>query len=101
MAASDRKDDLHEYAGGWMTERKGTDAPPFLKLTYIVVAVGCIAYAWLFMNGEVNHDTRGALVRQFNETTGHADGFMYVVVAIAVVFALVLWKFAFSKPHQD
>ncbi len=101
MAASDPERKLHEYAGGWMTERKGTDAPPFLKLAYIVVAAGCLAYAWLFMNGEVNHDTRGALVRQFNQATGDANTFMYVVIAIAVVFVLVLWRFAFSKPHED
>ena len=101
MAAGDPKQELHEYADGWITERKGTDAPPFLKLTYIVVAVGSIAYAWMFMNGEVSHDTRGALVRQFNDATGTANGFMYAVIAVAVVFAVVLWRFAFSRAHQD
>jgi len=101
MAANDPKGDLHEYAGGWMTERKGTDAPPFLKLAYIVVAAGCIGYALLFMNGEVNNESRGALVRQFNEATGTANGFMYFVVVLAVVFALILWRFAFSAPHED
>jgi hypothetical protein len=99
--ASDPRGDVKEYAGGWMTERKGTDAPPFLKLAYVVVVVGCIAYAILYMNGEVDHETRGALVRQFNAATTQANGFMYLVVGLAVLFAVVLWWFAFSKPHDE
>ncbi len=99
-AEGPRADDLHEYAGGWMTERKGTDAPMFLKASYVVVATGCILYALVYMNGEVTHETRGVLVRQLNDATGTANGFMYFVAAIAGLFALVLWRFAFRKPHD-
>ena len=44
---------IKEYAGGWITEREGTDVPPFLKLAYIVIAGGCLAYFFLYMNGEI------------------------------------------------
>jgi len=101
MAANDPNGDLHEYAGGWMTERKGTDVSSFLKLSYIVVAAGAIGYAWLYMNGEVNNESRGALVRQFVAETSTANAFMYFVIALAVVFAIVLWRFAFTQPHED
>ena len=101
MATVEKRDDVKEYAGGWITERKGTDAPVFLKITYVVVALGCLAYALVYMNGEVGHATRGALVQQFNQATGTANGFMYFVAALAAVFALALWKFAFSKPHDE
>ena len=30
--------ELHEYAGGWMTERKGTDVPIFLKVVSPIIA---------------------------------------------------------------
>jgi hypothetical protein len=100
VSGNDVRPELKEYAGGWITERKGTDVPPFLKLSYVVVALGAIAYAILYMNGEVNSASRGALVREFNATTGTANAFMYAVVALVVVFALVLWRVAFSKPHD-
>ena len=35
----DVPEDLKEYAGGWMTERKGTDAPAFLKLAFPVIGL--------------------------------------------------------------
>ncbi len=94
-------DNVKEIAGGWMTERKGTDVPKFLKFAYIVIALGAIAYLFLFMNGEVNHSTRGFLVRQFNAATTSANGFMYVVAGMIVIFLIILVKFAFSKVHED
>ncbi|MGB9234843.1 MAG: hypothetical protein WCC04_10550 [Terriglobales bacterium] len=94
-------EDLKSYADGWMTEKKGTEIPAFLKATYIVVACGCLVYLLAFMNGEVNHSTRGALVRQFNAVTGTANGFMYTVAALIAIFAIVTVKFAFSKFHED
>lgn len=100
---SENKDnkDLKEYADGWITERKGTDVPTFLKFAYIVIAFGCMAYMVVYMNGEVNHADRGVLVRAFNAVTGSANGFMYAVVGIGVIYAIILVVFAFRKPHED
>jgi SNF family Na+-dependent transporter len=84
-----------------MTEKKGTEIPAFLKATYIVVAGGCLIYLIIFMNGEISHSTRGVLVQQFNKVTGTANGFMYLVAAMIVVFAIITVKFAFSKFHED
>ena len=67
----------------------------------MVIAGGCLAYFFIFMNGEVNHSTRGALVRQFNAVTGSANGLMYFVAALIVIFAIITVKFAFSKSHDD
>ena len=93
--------DLKEYADGWITERKGTDVPTFLKFAYIVIAGGCLAYFFIYMFGEVNHSTRGALVRQFNAATQSSSGLMYFVAALIVVFAVIVVKFAFGKVHED
>jgi len=94
-------DEIKSYADGWMTEKKNTEIPAFLKLTYIVVAFGALVYFLVFMNGEINHSTRGVLVQQFNKVTGTANGFMYFVAALIVIFALITVKFAFSKFHED
>lgn len=90
-----------DYAGGWITERKGTDVPMFLKFAYIVIAGGAFAYFFIFMFGEVDHSTRGALVRQFNAATQSSSGLMYVIGAMIAIFALILVKFAFGKLHED
>ena len=93
--------DIKNYADGWMTEKKNTEIPAFLKFAYIVIAAGCLIYFLVFMNGETGHSTRGALVRQFNAVTGTADTFMYIVAAMIVIFAIITVKFAFSKFHED
>ena len=36
----EQKNELKDYADGWITERKGTDVTGFLKLAYIVIAGG-------------------------------------------------------------
>jgi hypothetical protein len=84
-----------------MTERKGTDAPPFLKAAYIVIVLGCLTYLAVYMNGEVNHADRGVLVQQFNAATEGSDGFMWFVLALGVIMLVVLAKYAFSKVHED
>jgi hypothetical protein len=101
MADQKTQNDIKEYADGWITERKGTDIPAFLKFSYIVIAGGAFAYLFLFMNGEVDHATRGALVRQFNAATQSSTGFMYFVAALIAIFAVITIKFAFSKFHGD
>ena len=93
--------DIHEYADGWISERKGTGVPTFLKFAYIVIMAGVIAYFFLYMFGEVNHSDRGVLVRQFNQMTQSSPGFMYAVIAMVVVYAIVVIAFAFKAVHKD
>jgi len=93
--------EIHQYADGWITERKGTGVPTFLKFAYIVIMAGVIGYFFLYMNGEVNHSDRGALVRQFNSVTHSSSGFMYAVAAMVVVYAVVVVAFAFKAVHKD
>ncbi len=93
--------DIHEYADGWISERKGTGVPAFLKFAYIVILVGVIGYFFIYMNGEVNHSDRGALVRQFNSVTQSSPGLMYAVVAMIVIYALIVVAFAFKAVHKD
>jgi len=93
--------EVTDYAGGWITERKGTEIPRFLKFAYVVIAAGCLAYFFVFINGEVKHSTRGVLVQQFNRVTGTANGFMYFVAALIVIFAVITVTFAFRKFHED
>ncbi|HTR23772.1 MAG TPA: hypothetical protein VMI10_07290 [Terriglobales bacterium] len=98
---SQGSNEIKSYADGWITERKGTEIPAFLKFCYIIIAGGALAYFFVFMNGEVNHSTRGALVRQFNSVTQSSRGLMYFVAALIVIFAIITVKFAFSKFHED
>lgn len=93
--------DIHEYADGWISERKGTGVPAFLKFAYIVIMAGVIGYFFLYMFGEVNHSDRGALVRQFNQATQSSAGFMYMVVGMVVVYAVIVIAFAFKAVHKD
>jgi len=92
---------IHEYADGWISERKGTGVPAFLKFSYIVIAAGVIGYFFLYMNGEVDHSTRGALVRQFNQVTQSSPAFMYAVIAMVAIFAVIVVVFAFKAVHKD
>ncbi len=92
--------ELHEYAGGWMTERKGTDAPIFLKIVSPIIAACAVLYLIVFMNGEVGNATRGRLVQQFNAATMSSSGFMYVVAALIAVYVVILGMFMFGKSEQ-
>ena len=99
MADKKPTEEVEDYAGGWITERKGTDIPAFLKFCYVVIAAGVISYFFIYMNGEVNSDSRGALVRQFDAMTSTANGFMYFVVALIVIYAIITILFALRKAH--
>jgi SNF family Na+-dependent transporter len=94
-------DGIKEYADGWISERKGTGVPTFLKFAYIVIIAGVIGYLFVFMNGEVNHSDRGVLVRQFNSVTQSSPGFMYAVIAMVAIYAVVVVAFAFKAVHKD
>lgn len=96
-----KPEELNELAGGWITERKNTQIPTFLKFAYIFIAGGAFAYFLFFMNGDVNHSTRGPLVRQMNQSTQSSNGFMYFVAALILIFAVTAIVFAFKKSHED
>ncbi len=93
--------EIHEYVDGWISERKGTGVPTFLKFAYIVIMAGVIGYFFVYMNGEVNHSDRGALVRQFNQMTQSSPAFMYAVAVLVVIYAAVVIAFAFKAVHKD
>ena len=97
----EKKSELKEYAGGWITERKETGIPTFLKLAFPVISIAMIVYLVVYMNGEVNHSTRGTFVQQLNAVTGTADSFMYMVGGMIVVYLIILVAFLFGKPHQE
>jgi len=94
---SDKKNELKEYAGGWITERQGTEVPGFLKVAFPIIGLGCVSYFIFFMNGEVNHEDRGPLVQKMNQATTSADGLMYFVAALALVFVVTVVLFAIRK----
>jgi len=93
----EEKPEIKEYADGWITEKEGTDIPIFLKGVYVVWGLGCASYPLLYMNGEVDHSDRGALVRAMNDATTTADGFMMAVTAMAFVYVLCVLFFAFRS----
>jgi len=94
------KSKLKDYAGGWITEREGTDIPTFLKFAYIVIAGGAIGYFFIYMYGEVDHSERGPLVRALNAATEASGGLMYAIAALIVIFGIITVAFSFRKPHE-
>jgi hypothetical protein len=91
--------EVKDYAGGWITEKKGTEVPPFLKLAFPVIGLSCTAYLVVYMNGETTHSDRGALVQAFNKVTGGADSLMFLVAALALVFVVTVVLFSVRKSH--
>ena len=101
MAETEPEKDIHEYAGGWITERKDTEVPGFLKLAIVVISGGCLAYFFLYMYGETRNEERGMLVQQLNAATESSAAFMYLVAALIVIFAVIVAVFAIRKsPHE-
>ena len=88
---------IHDYAGGWISEREGTEVPGFLKLAIIVITGGCLTYFFLYMYGEVRHEERGMLVQQLNAATQSSAAFMYLVAAMIAIFAVIVAIFAIRK----
>lgn len=103
MSEQDKKSgqELKEYADGWMTERKGTDAPGFLKMVFPIIGLGCTAYLVMQMYGDTGHATRGPLVQQFNAATRTNPGLMYGIALVALIYVAIVAVFAFRKPHED
>jgi SNF family Na+-dependent transporter len=99
--AQEPETDIQQYADGWITERKGTGVPTFLKFAYIVIVAGVLGYFLIYMNGEVNHSDRGVLVRQFNQATQSSPLLMYAVLALIAVYAVIVVVFGFKAVHKD
>lgn len=97
MSEDKEKEELKEYADGWITERKGTDAPMFLKVAFLIIPLGCLTYLFVYMNGETFHSERGPLVAAFNKATGTANGFMYFVAVLILIYLAILVSFAWKK----
>jgi hypothetical protein len=95
------KQELHDYAGGWIQERSGTDVPGFLKLAFPIIGLFSVGYLIVFMNGEVNHSDRGALVQKFNQATQSSSGLMYAIAAMALVYVLITVIFAIRKGMKE
>ena len=93
--------ELKDYAGGWIQERKGTDAPAFLKMAFPIIGLSCTAYLVIYMYGEIEHSERGPLVRQFNQISQTSPALMYIVAALALIYVLLVVKFAISKFKED
>jgi hypothetical protein len=98
-----KPDEIHEIAGGWITERAGTPIPGFLKLAYVGFACFGLTYLFTYWKGETDNASRGALVQQFNATTGDPGGLILGVIAVAVAsFAAGLWFYAIvRKPTNE
>ncbi len=99
MASDNQKQEIKDYADGWIQEREGTDAPPFLKAAFVVIGLSCTAYLFLFMNGEIDHSDRGPLVRAFNAISNSADGLMTMVGFMMLIYVAIVAVFAFRKMH--
>jgi hypothetical protein len=101
MSEEKSKPEIKEYAGGWITERKGTEVPGFLRIAFPIIGLGCTAYFIAYMNGETSHEDRGKLVQIFNQATTSADGLMYAVAGMALIFVIIVVMFAFSRSHEE
>jgi len=95
------KDELKQYADGWMTETKGSDVPGFLKLAFPVIGLCATAYIVLQMYGDVGHATRGPLVAQFIKATETSPGLQYAVMALALVYVAITVAFVFRPFKED
>jgi hypothetical protein len=91
---------VHDIAGGWITEKAGTEVPAFLRIVYVVVAASAAAYLILYMYGEVNHSERGPLVKQFNLSTFTSEPLMYGIAVLVLLFFVGVSVYAAQKGHD-
>ncbi len=102
MKTESNDDKVHELAGGWITERKGMPIPWFLKLAYVGFSLFGLYYLFTYFRGEVDHSTRGELVRTFNETVAPVGmawiGALGLILGIFVVG--LLWFALVSKGEE-
>lgn len=100
MANKETPVEVSDYAGGWITERKNTSIPTFLKATYVAFALGTVSYLVIYMYGETSHSDRGPLVKQFNSATQTSESLMYMVAGMAALFFALLIAFAWREPKE-
>ena len=98
-----KPDEVHEMAGGWITERAGTPIPTFLKMAYVGFTLFALVYLRNYWRGEVDNASRRPLVQEFNATTGDPGLLIFGVIAVCVaLFAAGLWYYAIvRKPANE
>jgi hypothetical protein len=96
------KNDIHELAGGWITERKNTPIPAFLKLSYVGFCLFGLVYLYRYWAGETAHETRGPLVQQANQVmeTPGAGWHAAIYLCLAAFVALLTW-YVFVRRSGD
>ena len=101
MTEKPEKGELHELAGGWITERVGMPIPGFLKLAYIFFGLFGIYYLFAYWKGDVAHATRGPLVKEINEVMVSPGGpWLGFLAVVLILFVAGLWLFVF-RPGKD
>ena len=61
-----KQEEIHELAGGWITERAGTPIPTFLKMAYVGFTLFALVYLRNYWRGEVDNASRGPLVQELS-----------------------------------
>jgi hypothetical protein len=98
---SDKKD-VHELAGGWITERRNTKVPGFLKLAYVGFSLFGLFYLFRYWAGETGHESRGPLVQQINSIMHVPGAGWHAVIAVCVgAFVVGLLWFAFVHRAEE
>jgi hypothetical protein len=93
---------LHELAGGWISERKDTKVPGFLKLAYVGFCLFGLVYLFRYWAGEVAHDSRGPLVQQINSIMQvPGTGFQAFIAIVLGAFVLGLLGYVFFHRAED
>lgn len=102
MTTDNHDPNLHEIAGGWITERKGTPVPGFLKLAYLGFCLFGLAYLFLWFRGETGHPTRGPLVASFN-LASPPPGMVWIgfLGAVLLVYVIGLLFYAFTAKEES
>ncbi len=101
MSEQKGHDELKDYAGGWIMEKKGTDFPLFLKLAFPVIGLACTAYIVMQMWGDKDHATRGKFVRQFLDATHTSPALQYTVAALALIYVIIMVVFTVRTFKED
>ena len=87
MSDEKDKDEVHELAGGWITERKGTPIPAFLKLSYVGFCLFGLVYLVPLLGGRGRaRDARPAGAGQINtvmDDAGRPPGIAVIAVCVA------------------
>lgn len=100
--AKDKQDTpVHEIAGGWITERVGTRVPLFLKLSYIGFCLFGLYYLFAYAQGEVDHATRGELVRSINQASQLPGmGWILFLAGVLLVYVTGLMAYTFFGKEE-